>query len=77
MQVAAHEVSEKIKRLPGKGTRQQSLLSYMESEHESDNDPRSPAVVIQEVPLLSPVEMHASAIKRSSTSYSLVSIDQS
>ena len=26
MQVAGHEVSEKIKRLPGKETRQQSLL---------------------------------------------------
>ena len=45
MQVAAHEVSEKIKRLPGKEIRQQSLLSDMESEYESDNDPRSPSVV--------------------------------
>ena len=45
MHVAAHEVSEKIKRLPGKETRQQSLLSDMESEYESDNDPRSPSVV--------------------------------
>ena len=45
MQVAAHEVSEKIKRLPGKETRQQSLLSDIESEYESDNDPRSPSVV--------------------------------
>ena len=45
MQVAAHEVSEKIKRLPGKETYQQSLLSDMESEYESDNDPRSPFVV--------------------------------
>ena len=45
MQVAAHEVSEKIKRLPEKETRQQSLLSDMESEYESDNDPRSPSVV--------------------------------
>ena len=45
MQVAAHEVSEKIKRLPGKETRQQRLLSDMESEYESDNDPRSPSVV--------------------------------
>ena len=38
MQVVAHEVSKKIKRLPGKETRQQSLLSDMESEYESDND---------------------------------------
>ena len=45
MQIAAHEVSEKIKRLPGKEIRQQSLLSDMESEYESDNDPRSPSVV--------------------------------
>ena len=45
MQVAAHEVSEKIKRLPGKETHQQSLLSDMESEYESDNDPRSPSIV--------------------------------
>ena len=45
MQVAAHEVSEKSKRLPGKETSQQSLLSDMESEYESDNDPRSPSVV--------------------------------
>ena len=42
MQLAAHEVSEKIKRPPGKETPQQSLLSYMESEYESENDPRSP-----------------------------------
>ena len=47
MQVAAHEVSEKIKRLPGKETRQQSLLSDMESEYESDNDPRSPLCCLQ------------------------------
>ena len=32
MQVAAHEVFEKIKRLPGKENHQQSLLSDMESE---------------------------------------------
>ena len=45
MQFAAHEVSEKIKRLPGEEIRQQSLLSDMESEYESDNNPRSPSVV--------------------------------
>ena len=45
MQVAAHEVSEKIKRLPGNITHQQSLLSDMESDYESDNDPRSPSDV--------------------------------
>ena len=45
LQVAAPEVSEKIKRLPGKETHQQSLLSDMESEYESDNDPRSLSVV--------------------------------
>ena len=45
MQVTAHEVSEKTKRLPGKETRQQSLISDLESEYESDNYPRSPSVV--------------------------------
>ena len=38
-------MSEKIKRLPGKETSQQSLLSDMGFEYESDNDPRSPSVV--------------------------------
>ena len=69
MQVAAHKVSEKIKRLPGKETRQQSLLSDMESEYESDSDPRSPSVVSSR----NAYKYH----KRSSTRYSLVSIDQS
>ena len=45
MQVVAHEESEKIRRLPGKETRQPSLLSDMESEYESYNDPRTPSVV--------------------------------
>ena len=69
MQVAAHEVYEKIKRLPGKETRQQSLLSDMESEYESDNDPRSPSVVSS--------RNAYKYQKRSSISYSLVSIEQS
>ena len=45
MQVAAHEVFEKIKRLPGKEPSQQSLLSDMDTEYEFDNDHRSPSVV--------------------------------
>ena len=68
MQVAAHEVSEKIKRLPGKVTHQQSLLSDMESEYESDNDPRSPSDVSSGNAYM----YH----KRSSTSYSLVSMNR-
>ena len=71
MQVAAHEVSEKIKRLPGKETCQQSLLNDLESEYESDNDPRSPSAVS------SGNRYKLSIIKRSSATYSLVSIQRS
>ena len=69
MQVAAHEVSEKIKRLPGKKhvNKVCSVILNLSIN----------LTTIQEVPLLSPVEMHTSIIKRSSSSYSLVSIEQS
>ena len=58
MHVAAHEVSEKIKRPREKETRQQSCLVMWPL---STNP-----ITIQEDPLLSPVEMHTSIIKRSS-----------
>ena len=69
IQVAAHEVSEKIKR-------------YLEKKHLSKVcsviwNLSMNLITIQEVPLLSPVEMHTSIIKRSSTSYSLFSFYQS
>ena len=66
-----HDKSDflQMKRLPGKETRQQSLLSDMESEYESDNDPRSPSVVSS--------RNAYKYQKRSSISYSLVSIEQS
>ena len=69
MQVAAHEVSQKIKRLPGKETRQQRLISDMESEYECNNDPKSPSDACSR----NTYKYH----KKISTSYSLVSIEQS
>ena len=67
MQVAAHEVSERSR-------------DYLEKKHVSKVcsviwNLSMNLITIQEVPLLSPVEMHTSIIKRSSTSYSLVSIE--